>query len=156
MKGQALEEPVIFKLPPTSENIIFTYQAFGIAQHVLNDKRFPVQDVFPESFAKRYYDKFREKCQEIYNGHELSFTVDEFIFFAKIIDFVSKCFIDKTTNLQLQQVLKDDFKNDPGFKYNVYRKVFLKKAKKLFDDFRKNCTNKDSLERIKTALKWEI
>lgn len=149
-------EFVILRLPPNEENVGFIFQTFGITQYVFFDDRFPTEqlkDLHPDKFNKELYDKFREKCLEI-EKKEISFTINEFIILAKTIDFVAKCFIGDP-NKKLDQVITEDFKDEADFDYNISRQLYLEKATRFFEGFRKNCVNKKLLKKIVKELDWE-
>jgi hypothetical protein len=150
-------EFIILRLPSNSENIIFIYQIFSITQYVFYDDRFPTKQLkeeHPNKFNKEYYDLFREKCLEV-NNREIEFTVNEFIFLSKLIDFVSKCFIGEP-NTKLAEVINDDFKDENEFDYNKSREMYLHTATKFFEGFRRNCKNEILLKKISDELNWKI
>lgn len=150
-------EFIILRLPSNGTNTPFIYQTFGITQYIFYDDRFPtkqIKDDYPDKFDKEYYNSFREKCLEV-NDREVSLTVNEFVFLAKIIDFVSKCFIGEP-NTKLKQVINDDFKDEKDFNYDLYREFYLQTATKFFDSFKKSCTNPQILQKISKELGWKI
>jgi hypothetical protein len=149
-------EFILLRLPPKDEYIKFIFQTFGVTQYVFYDGRFPtnqLKDIHPKKFDKAYYDKFREKCLEIENK-EITFTINEFMFLAKMIDFVSKCYIGEPNN-KLEQIITEDFKAEPDCDYNSYRKFYLDIATRFFEDFRKRCDNKKILQKISSELDWQ-
>ncbi len=151
-------EFIILRIPSIKENISFIYQTFGITQYLFYDDRFSIpeiKDKCPHNFEQEYYEEFREKCLEIKKDKEISFSISEFIFFAKVIDFVSKCYIGDA-NSKLKEIIESDFIDSPAFKYNSYREQYLKKSSNLFHDFKENCKNKLILEELKTELNWQI
>ncbi len=148
-------EFIILQLPPTSDNNAFIYQTFGITQYVFYDERFPTSTLKNnelDKFDKKYYDQFREKCLKIKNV-EVSFTIDEFIFLSKTIDFVSKCFIGKPKE-KLHSIFNEDFAGE--YDFNMINDWYLMMSAKFFKEFRASCKNKEIRDRISKELKWDI
>lgn len=150
-------EFIILRLPSIEKNIVFINITFGITEYIFKDDRFLtkyLKDKYPDKFDKKVYDLFREKCLKIENN-DISFTIDEFILFAKLVDFVSKCFIGEP-NKKLEQVITEDFINEIDFNYNVYRDIYLRTSSSFFEEFRKTCVNKKLLKKIEIVLDWKI
>ncbi|MFZ4796574.1 MAG: hypothetical protein ACOYMA_03715 [Bacteroidia bacterium] len=157
MKTIKTNEFIILRLPPIDENIMFITQTFGITQYIFYDDRFKTKQIieqFPEKFNKEYYNQFREKCLEVENK-EVSFTINEYFFLAKIIDFVSKCYIGEP-NLKLKAVITEDFQDYEGFDYNTIRELYLDTSTKFFNGFKETCSNNDLLAKFDKELSWDI
>jgi hypothetical protein len=157
MESISSNEFIILRLPPLNETIGFIFQTFGITQYIFYDDRFATKQIIElhsDKFDVEYYIQFREKCIEI-EKKEVSFTINEFIFLARTIDFVSKCFIGEPNKL-LEKVLNEDFKDEHDFDYNIYREFYLNTATKFFDGFKEKCSNRKLLEKISKELDWKI
>lgn len=155
MKTIKSNEFIILRLPPVDENSTFVYQTFGVMQYVFYDDRFlteQLKDIYPEKFNKSYYDDFREKCLLI-NNEEVSFNINEYIYLAKIIDFVSKSFIGDPFT-KLKGIMNDDFKDDEDFDIELIKDWYLKTATKFFNGFKESCSNKKLLAKIDQELNW--
>ena len=151
-------EFVILRLPLSKDNIHFVYLTFGVTQYVFYDQRFlsaQIKTEHPEKFDEGVYERFREKVLKIKEGCEVSFTVNEFLFFSKIVDFVCKCFIGEP-NVKLKVILTNDHQENSEFDYDRERAYYLKKSSKLFEDFRRSCKNKAILDALNRDLAWKI
>lgn len=151
-------EFVILRLPPSKDNIHFVFLTFGVTQYVFYDQRFlsaQKQTEHPEKFDDGVYVRFREKVLKIKEGCEVSFTVNEFLFFSKIVDFVSKCFIGEP-NHTLKVLLTNDHQANSEFDYDRERAYYLNRSTRLFEDFRRSCKNKAILDAFKRDLSWNV
>lgn len=158
MKAISSNDNVILRLPASADNIHFVFLTFGIMQYCFYDDRFltqQVKDDHPEKFDENRYLEFREKCLRINDNVEICLTVNEFIFFAKIVDFVSKCFIGDP-NSKLKEITNIDFKDSLKFDYESERAYYLKKSTLLFNGFRKNCKNQTIFKAVSRELSWKI
>ena len=102
-------EFIILRFPPIDDNISYIDHTFAIMQYIFYDDRFLtkyIKDNNPEKFNIKYYEEFMEKCLKINDRIEINFTVKEFAFLVKIIDFVSKCFIGEP-NEKIKQVINE-------------------------------------------------
>jgi len=149
-------EYIILRLLPDEENISFIHQTFVITEYVFFDERFRSSHFInenPEEIRMEYYSNIREKCLRIEEA-EVVFTINEFIFFAKTVDFVAKCLIGEPKD-KLEKVLASDFKNK-DFDFEGNNKWYLKKSTNLIQDFRESCKNEKLLNHLSDALNWEI
>ena len=154
-------EFIILRLPPDEENKAFIYQTFGITQYIFFDDRFRTSQLIienPKEMNVEYYNKFREKCLKI-KETEVIFTVNEFIFLAKTVDFVSKCFIGEPRE-KLKSIMTSDFEEEnfsnEVFDFENYEKMYLTKATSLLQGFRDNCKNEKLLKHVSDELDWGI
>jgi len=151
-------EFIILRLPPDEENISFIYQTFAITQYIFFDDRFRTSQLIienPKEMNVEYYNKFREKCLKI-KETEVIFTVNEFIFLAKTVDFVSKCFVGEPKD-KLESILTSDFENEDSFNENFdFKKMYLTKSTNLFQGFRDSCKNEKLLKQVSDELNWGI
>jgi hypothetical protein len=149
-------EFIILRLPSSEENISFIYQTFGITQYVFFDERFKSSQLInekPEEINVEYYHEFREKCFLI-KQEEVTFNINEFIFLAKTVDFVAKCFIGEPHS-KLKQVIDSDFK-DEQIEFEFIKDWYLKKSSSMFKGFRESCTNEKLLKQLSNELDWKI
>jgi hypothetical protein len=106
-----------------------------------------------------YYNNFREKCLKI-KEIEIAFTINEFIFLVKTVDFVAKCFIGEPKD-KLEKILNSDFENedfdfDFDFDFEEIEKWYLAKSTNLFQGFRDSCKNEKLLKQVSDELNWGI
>ncbi len=149
------DEFVILRLPPVNENKTFIFLTFSVTQYIFYDDRFytkQLKDIHPDKFNKDNYNQFREKCLEI-ERKEISFTINEYFFLAKVIDFVSKCFIGDP-NIKLKQVMTEDFRSMNDFNYNSTKDLYLAISTKFFNGFKDNCKNNKLLSKLEKELDW--
>jgi len=149
-------EFIILRLPPDEENIAFIYQTFGITQYIFFDDRFRTSQLIienPKEMNVEFYNNFREKCLKI-KETEVIFTVNEFIFLAKTVDFVSKCFVGEPKD-KLESILTSDFENE-DFDFKKFEKMYLTKSTNLFQRFRDSCKNEKLLKQVSDELNWGI
>ena len=147
---------MILTLPSSKENISFIYQTFGVTQYVFFDERFKSSQLInekPEEINIEYYHEFREKCFLI-KDKEVSFNINEFIYLAKTVDFVAKCFIGEPQS-KLKQVIDSDLENEQ-VDFEFIKDWYLKKSTSMFDGFRKSCTNEKLLKKLSDELNWQI
>ncbi len=149
-------EFIILRLPPDEENITFIHQTFLITEYVFFDERFRSSQFImenPEEVKTEYYYKFREKCFKIEEA-EVAFTINEFIFLAKTVDFVAKCLIGEPKD-KLEKILTSDFENK-DFDFEGNNKWYLIKSTRLIQDFRESCKNEKLLKQLSEELNWEM
>lgn len=150
-------EHILLRLKPMDENVAFLMQTFGIMQYIFYDDRFltkHIKDKYPERFNENKYVNLREKCIKIENDTEIALNVNEFILFAKIVDFVSKCFIGDP-NKKFKEILTSDFMDNDDFEYESLKEFYLKKSTKLFNDF-KGCKNRQIIDILNKELNWGL
>lgn len=149
-------EYIILRLQPNEYSISFVYQTFGITQYIFFDPRFSTLNViknYPDKFNIDYYNEFREKCLKI-NSEIISFTIDEFVFLAKLVDFVSKIFIGEP-KVKLREVYEKDFP-DRKVSFDKLKKIYLEKSDKMFKSFKQSTSNSEILELVSKKLNWNI
>jgi hypothetical protein len=151
-------EFIILRLPPDEENIAFIYQTFGITQYIFFDDRFRTSHLIKENRKEmniEFYNNFREKCLKI-KEIEIAFTINEFIFLVKTIDFVAKCFIGEPKD-KLEKILTADFESeDFDYDFKKIEEWYLAKSENLFQGFRDSCKNEKLLKQVSDELNWEI
>jgi len=90
---------------------------------------------------------------------EVIFTVNEFIFLAKTVDFVSKCFVGEPKD-KLKSILTSDFEEEnltnEAFDFENFEKRYLAKSTGLLQGFRDSCKNEKLLKHVSDELDWGI
>lgn len=147
------DEFILLRLPPKHDNIALVIQTFAVMQYIFYDKRISTK-VSPKNFNQDVYINFREKCLKIEN-EEISFTINEFLLFSRFLDFASKCFLGHP-NQFIQEVFEEDFKEENSFSYDQLRAWYLSEATLFFDNFRRNCKNKELIQEFNKQLNWKI
>jgi len=139
-------EFIILRLPSDDENISFIYQTFGITQYIFFDDRFRSSLLINENEIE-YYQQFQEKYLKIKDA-QVAFTINEFLFLAKTVDFVAKCLIGEPKD-KLEMILTSDFENE-DYDFNENKKWYLRKSTNLIQGFRDSCKNEKLLKNLAT------
>ena len=130
----------ILDLPPTPENAFFCTLTFIFLESI------PRAD---ERFSGVYFQDLKAKCLKIEN-REISFNVKEFIYFAKIIDYVCKALIGEES-----AAIKDNMaRTYADFDFKSYRSTYLGRSTAFFSAFKKGCRDAEVLVRIERELDW--
>ncbi len=143
---------IILRLPSDEENISFIYQTFGITHYIFFDDRFRSSLLINENEIE-YYQQFREKCLKI-KDTQVAFTINEFLFLAKTVDFVAKCLIGEPKD-KLEKILTSDFE-DEDYDFHQNKKWYLRKSTNLIQGFRDSCKNEKLLKQLSEELDWKI
>lgn len=135
-----IEKYIILHLPPTEENSSYLQMTFLFAENITE---------LPRTFSGMRYTDFKRKSLAI-KEKAVQFNVKDFIYLAKLIDFISKSLLNDQRP-KIESAMRENYRD---FDFSLYAKWYLGRSSAFFKSFKESCRDEAVTERLRQELDW--